>query len=201
MNDLVLVKLSRQVDFIENEISPICTPYQGFPDIPEKENTLFRAFVSGWGATDFEDVNCTTNGYGPSPNSPCSNFVHKGKMRNKCTKKPSPSSQHSVCNKFYKWAKDNSVELWKDSFDKSYRIVYWQNSRRKFSRGRYKNVTCYNPSHGSFGWCGTCYEYGFDELKFGDHGFCSKEKRTQHIMFDYVRKKLGNSMHVNYPLQ
>ena len=189
-NDLALVKLSRRVEFIENEISPICTPHHRFPDIPENEYTNFEAFVSGWGATGFEDVECTTNNYGPSPNTACSNFIHNDKMYDKCTKTPSPSSQHPVCNKFYKWAEDNSIELWKDTFDKSYRIVYWQDSARKFSRGRYKNVTCYNLSHGSFGWCGTCYEYGFDEIKFGDHGFCSSSRATQQIMFDYVRKKL-----------
>ena len=197
---MALVKLSRRVEFIENEISPICTPYHRFPDIPENENTNFEAFVSGWGATSYPDVKCTTNNYGPSPNTACSSFIYNDKIYDKCTKKPSPSSQHSVCNSFYKWANDNGVELWKDTYDRSYRIVYWQDSTRKFSRGRYKNVTCYNPSHGSFGWCGTCYEFGFDEVKLGDHGFCSSSGPTSNIMMNYVRKKLGNRMHVNYPL-
>ena len=201
-NDVALIKLSLRIDFIENEISPICLPHNRFRDIPRNDKKSFRAFVAGWGMTASEEssgskYSCTTNNFGPSPNTPCSTFIFDDKMHDKgCTKSRSPTSQHFVCKNFRKWARNNDLELWDDNYDKSYRIVYWKSSSRKYTRGQYQSVTCYNPSSGNYGWCGTCYDVGYNSTKIGDPGFCSSDGTGQ-AMIEYVREKLSR-MHVIY---
>ena len=162
--------------------------------------------MSGWGSTASEDrsgakSSCTTNDFGPSPNTPCSSsFFFDGKYHTKCTKRRSPSSQHVVCRKFLKWAKRSNLELWGDDFSKSYRIVYWQSSTGRNSRGRYQNVTCYDPSGGDYGWCGTCYDIGFNSTKVGDHGFCADPNDgISQAIFGHVLEKLSR-MNVIYEL-
>lgn len=157
--------------------------------------------MSGWGRTASGKANysCTTNDFGPSPNTLCSSpFFFDDKYHGKCTKRGSPSSQHVVCRNFLKWAKDNNLELWKDDFSKSYRIVYWQRSTGRYSRGRYQNVTCYNPSGGDYGWCGTCSDIGFNSTKIGEQGFCSADGTGQAIV-KHVLEKLSR-MNVIYEL-
>ena len=198
-NDLALIKLSRVVEFIENEILPICLPHKGFHDIPKSDKKLFQAFVSGWGSTVSSDNPCSTNEFGPAPNTVCTDFLYEGEVEegNKthpsCVKKPSPSSQHPICIEFNEWANKNTLELWKDNFERSYRIVYWNKSAARYFRGYYTNVTCYNPSRGEHGWCGTCYDFGFKYLNPEDNGFCS-DSGIQQALTDYVFQKLGRKL-------
>ena len=206
-NDVALIKLSRRVDFIHNQVLPICLPSDDFRDVPENDESVFRAFVSGWGATAYGEHPCTTDEFGPAPNTACSNnFIYDDKLYREsfdetnrtpsCTNKPSPSSQHKICKHFNKWAKNNDLELWNDKFDKSYRIVYWQKPSDRVSRGHYNTITCYNPSKRIHGWCGTCYDFGYAELKLGDEGFCyGKEGKSQAI--EFVRKKLNSKKNIS----
>ena len=198
-NDLALIRLSRVVDFIENEILPICLPHKGFHDVPKSDRKLFQAFVSGWGSTVSSDNPCSTNEFGPAPNTACTNFLYDGDIEEStnstpsCVKKPSPSSQNSICIEFNEWANKNDLDLWKENFERSYRIVYWNKSTARYFRGSYTNVTCYNPSSGVHGWCGTCYDFGFKTLTPEDNGFCS-DTGTHQAKVKYALALLGRKL-------
>ena len=126
-----------------------------------------------------------------------SNFIYKGEtfgrsinITSSCTRTPPPSNQNNVCQQFNDWAEYNDVDLWRDKFDISYQIMYWKEGRRRFQRGRYANVTCYNPSTGN-GWCGTCYDFGRKSISQTEAGFCPTNEQYQQILGDALRKHNG----------
>ena len=100
------------------------------------------------------------------------------------------SNHNNICQQFNDWTENNNLDLWKGTFDKSYQITYWRQRRKRFLRGYYANVTCYNPSSGN-GWCGTCYDYGRDSVSFTETGFCPTGDQYQTILSAAFEKHNG----------
>ena len=134
------------------------------------------------------------------------NYVYKGAIfgrsindTSSCTKTPPPSNQNNICQQFNDWAEYNDIDLWKGKFDKSYQITHWKEPRHRLQRGRYANVTCYNPAVGN-GWCGTCYDFGRNSVSQTQAGFCPTDQQHQKILAEAFRKHDGTKK-INFTVQ
>ena len=144
----------------------------GLQDLPTKSHPELKAFVAGWGFDSYGIKKCDTNEFGPSPHSVCSfSFRIGDDTYSGCTKTPSPSGRHPVCQEFFKWAASKKLDLWNGKLSKSYFISYWSRGIRNPKEGKEEEITCYNPSVGN-GWCGTCYNFKSRALKPGQDGYC-----------------------------
>jgi len=134
--DIALVKLNREVKFIDGVIEPICLPKVfDKSDIPKGDERL-NVYVAGWGNMT---TKCTTNELGPWKNKKClASFTYKGKKQSDCMNSRSPSSKDDVCKKFKKANKSDYPKK--------------QGEAVLITDGK-KNTTCYAYDAGEFGWC------------------------------------------------
>merc|ERR1719204_785911 len=95
--DIALVKLDRDVSFIENEIEPICMmAANDRSDVPHSKTDDTSLYVAGWGWTT---ASCTTDEYGPVKHLKCKlPFTYRGKTYEGCKVARSPSSRVEECS-------------------------------------------------------------------------------------------------------
>jgi len=136
-NDIALVKLDRDIEFIPGVLEPICLPAaDDKSDIPKKGEML-DVYVSGWGRTS--DTNCVTDEFGPVKNIKCKkSFTYRDETYTECANVRSPSSKIKECKAFRKAHKDDYPRRPGD-------VILLTDGT--------KNTTCYSFNKGEHGWC------------------------------------------------
>ena len=163
-DDLALLKMHKDIGFTR-KIMPICLPMgKRFPD------RKGDVFVAGWGR--ISDDKCTTDEFGPSPNTKCKfPFRFHSISFSSCVKMASPTNQDKICR---------SLKVLKRIKPFPDDGVHSINVRTKNSTNNLLS-TCYNMTHGSYGWCGTCLE----GTRPGQPGYCGpKAKRDETEIID-----------------
>jgi len=152
MIDIALLKLDRDVSFMENEIEPICMmEANDKSDVPHSKDDDSTLYVAGWGKTE---NSCTTDEFGPVKHLKCKfPFTYREKEYQSCKEARSPSSKVEECRKL------------REQLGLKYPQVR-QDGNLVVDNGK-ENVTCYAYDRGEHGFCKVVGKTGAN-----DWGWC-----------------------------
>nr|ALS04701.1 serine proteinase stubble [Pseudodiaptomus poplesia] len=152
--DIALVKLNRDINFIGGVLKPICLPAADDKSDTVNGDEELNVYVAGWGRLFHA---CTTNELGPVKNLKCQfPFTYSGQTMFDCSKSTNPDAKMEACKQFRKTNPDDYPSAEGQS------VVLMEGKA---------NTTCNYNKAGNFGWCKVVME----DDKFDDNwGWCAE---------------------------